>query len=414
MITRLKTPQAIGAVHRLWKEGKAKKALVICPSSLKYQWKKEVEKFTSHQALVIDGTPKQRKEQIQFLKETNDYLFTIINYELVRSDVNLLKEISWDVITCDEVHRIKNIRSKTSEAIKQLDAPYKFGLTGTPMQNRPEELFNIFDWLDPSILGNYWAFRKRYMVIGEKFGKKNVIIGYKRLGELRERVSKYMLRRMKADVAPELPKMIFNTYRIPMTPEQERIQAAIQEDFLALVQEIQEFQQQAQGYYDENGEWVAPQHPKEAQILGYFNLLLSVSDAPELLLMSDSPMAQRYAQGLSSKPASPKLDELERIAQEQLEAGNRKMVIFTQFARMQKLAVERLQKYGGVEMINGSMGAQERQQALERFEQDPNINFMVCTDAANYGSIRPLYLAIGREKPRICWEVVIQPFVPKG
>jgi SNF2 family DNA or RNA helicase len=380
-----KTPQAIGAIHRLWKQNRVRKALVVCPTSLKYQWKEEISKFTDHKGIVIDGTPKQRKEQLYEFATTNEYLFGIINYELVRNDLDAIKEIKVDAIVADECHRIKNWKSKTSEAMKELDAPYKFGLTGTPMQNKPDELWNVMDWVDPTVLGNYWAFRNRYVVTGEKFGKRNVEIGYKRLGELRKRVAPKMLRRMKVDVAPELPEMIFNKYRVEMTPEQRKLQDAIQEDFMNLLKEIQQFSERTQGEYDENGQWVQPEHPQQGQMLGYFNLLLAVSNAPELLQMSDSGMAARYVEMVADKPKSPKLDELERICEENIESGNKKIVIFTQFARMQKLAIERLLEMGGVEMINGSMKPFERQAALDNFKYNETINFLVCTDAANYG-----------------------------
>jgi SNF2 family DNA or RNA helicase len=120
-------------------------------------------------------------------------------------------------------------------------------------------------------------------------------------------------------------------------------------------------------------------------MLGYFNLLLAVSDAPELLLMSDSNMAGRYHDLIGENPKSPKLEELHKICEENLEAGNKKIVIFTQFARMQQLAIQELLPIGGVEMINGSMKPFERQEALMNFKHNEAINFLVCTDAANYG-----------------------------
>lgn len=380
-----KTPQAIGATHRLWKKGKVKKALIVCPTSLKYQWQKEIAAFTDHKGIVIDGTPKQRKEQLHEFKTSDEYLFGIINYELVRNDLDDIKDIKVDLIAADEVHRIKNWKTKTSAAMKELDAPYKFGLTGTPMQNKPDELWNVMDWLNPRILGNYWAFRNRYVVTGEKFNKKNVEIGYKRLGELRKRVAPYMLRRMKKDVALELPEMVYNTYRVEMSPEQAKLQEAIQEDFMDLVKEIRLFAEKAQGEYDSNGQWVQPAHPQEGQMMGYFNMLLACSDAPALIQMSDSGMAARYQELISKDPKSPKLDELEKICSENLESGNMKIVVFTQFVRMQQLAIDRLEKLGGVEIINGSMKPFERQAALDSFKHNEAINFLICTDAANYG-----------------------------
>lgn len=380
------TPQAIGAIHRLWKKGLVKKALIVCPTSLKYQWQNEIKKFTNHTGIVIDGTPKKRKEQLEVFQTTDEHLFCIINYELVRNDLALIQQVKVDAIACDEIHRIKNHKTKTSQSMKELSAPYKFGLTGTPMQNKPDELWNVMDWLNPTVLGNYWAFRSRYIVTGEKFGKRNVEIGYKRLGELRRRVAPYMLRRMKSDVGLELPEMLFNVYRVDMTPEQRKLQGIIQEDFLNLLQDIKEYAEKQEGQYNALGEWVQPQHPKEGQMMGFFGMMLAVSNAPELLLMSDSGMARHYAEHITTaKPKSPKLDELERICTEQLTAGNKKIVIFTQFARMQGLATERLQKLGGVEVLNGSMSPKERQSAIDSFENNDDINFFILTDAGNFG-----------------------------
>lgn len=389
-----KSLQSIGAVHKLNKDGEINKALVICPTSLKYQWANEIEKFTDHSSIVIDGTPKKRKEALAKSMES-DILFTIINYELVRNDLEIIKSMNFDAIICDEVHRIKNWESQTSIAIKSIDAPYKFGLTGTPMQNKPDELYNVYDWLNPLILGNFWAFRNRYVVTTTKFGKQNVVIGYKRQGELRKRISPYMLRRMKADVAPELPEMIFNTYRVNMTKEQEKLYDAFKEDSDELMKEITEFRlskmrQQSTNQSDENQEDAEgflkeDEHPKESQVLGYINLMISTSDHPELLRLSDSGMSKKYLDLLDKESKSPKLDELDSILKEQLQSGNKKIVIFTQFARMQKLIVERISKLGGVEVLNGSMKPFERQAAVDRFKYDDKINFFVSTDAGNYG-----------------------------
>jgi SNF2 family DNA or RNA helicase len=381
-----KTPQAIGAVHRLWKEGNVRKALVICPSSLKYQWAQEIQKFTDYKSIVIDGSPKERLSQYQQWEDENDILFAVTNYELARNDIDQLVDRNYDAIIVDEVHRIKNWASKTSQALKQLHAPYKFGLTGTPIQNRPEELYNIMDFLNPEILGNWWAFRNRYVVSGEKFGQKNVVIGYKHLGELRKRVAPYMLRRMKKDVAPELPEIIINDYHIEMTLEQQRLDETIGEDLKELLKEIQEWHQGRSATVSNDIDTEPEKHPKQDSSLGYFTMMLEICDSPELLMMSDSRMAQHYSEDLDPKKVkSPKLDELEEIAQDQLEAGNHKIVIFTQFARMQKLIVDRLSKIGRCEILNGSMKPFERQAAVDRFKYDDEVNFFVTTDAGNYG-----------------------------
>lgn len=377
-----KTPQAIGAVHRLHKEGKVKKALVICPTSLKYQWgdpdEGEINKFTSYKAIVIDGTPKERQAQWLEWVTHKDILFAVVNYELVRNDLDLIKKLPIDAIIADEVHRIKNWASKTSIALKELQAKFKFGLTGTPMQNKPEELWNLMDFLNPTVLGNFWAFKNRYLVTGEKFGQRNVVIGYKHLDELRRRVGPYMLRRMKKEVAPELPEMTINDYLVEMTGDQQKLNEQLRNDLMDLLKEIQEWNK---GKDALDG---SPPHPKEGQSFGYFTMMQEVSDSLELLQMSDSGMARRYAEDISPKVKSPKLDELEEIVQDQILNGNTKIVIFTQFARMQELIVKRLSKIGKCEILNGSMKPVDRQAAVDRFKYQ-DVNFFITTDAGNYG-----------------------------
>jgi SNF2 family DNA or RNA helicase len=380
-----KSLQSIAATHLLWKEGHVHKALVICPSSLKYQWANEIEKFTDHKAVVIDGTPSGRKKQLLQWFEGDEFLFAVINYELVRNDLELIKAIPVDVIIADEVHKIKNHLTKTSIALKQLRSKYKFGMTGTPVQNKPEELYNIMDFLNPTILGNFWAFRNRYVVTGEKFGQKNVVIGYKNLDELRKRVSPYMLRRMKKDVAPELPDITISDYPVEMTSEQRRISEAMSEDLLELLKEITEWRK-SQPAGAQDGSDGEVKHPKEGQQMGYFTMMLEVCDSPQLLLMSDANMPKRYAEGIdASNVRSPKLDEIYDLCTDLIDSGNNKIMIFTQFTSMQKLVVDRLSKIGKCEIINGSMKPFERQASLDRHKYDEEINFLVCTDAANYG-----------------------------
>lgn len=374
-----KTIQSIAATHRLWKEGKVEKVLVVCPSSVKYQWVNAIHEFTDHKAIAIDGNDKERKRQI-FEFANSDYLFAVISYDGVRSDVDTLKQLCYDVIIADELHRIKNYNTKVSQALKQLDAPFKFGLTGTPIQNEVEEIFSLFEWINPMIFGNYWKFRNRYIVTAEKYNKKGVRIGYKNLGELRKIVGSYVLRRTQEDVKQQLPDIVYNTYRVPMTPEQQRLQEAIQADMEEFLEKMRE------EYANQSQDTEGIKNPKEDQMLGFVNLLSAVANTPELLRMSDSGMVKKYLDLLNKDSKCPKLDELEAICREQIETGSSKVVIFTRFARMQKLIVDRLeQKLGKCVIINGAMSPAERQAAVDQFRNDEDIYFLVATDAANAG-----------------------------
>ena len=389
-----KTVQTIGAAYKLYRKGQIKKVLIICPSALKYQWGEEIDKFIDTEKYnisytIIDGTKKQRVVDYDYLHE-NKVLYTIINYELVLNDIDYLLEFEWDVIALDEVHRIRNWKSKTSQAINKLNAEYKWGATGTPVQNKPEELFNIFGFINSKVLGNWWQFRNSHIIIGEKFGQQNMVLGYKKLGWLHEKISPYMLRRLKKDVAPDLPEMIISNYYVEMYPEQYKLHESIREDLFNTIKEISQFTER-----DENGN-IIKQHPKADSILGMFAMLQGTCDTPYLLEMSDSKMAERYKIG-DGKFKSPKIDELEDILKDFIDSYEPentpekynglgpKAVIFTQFDRMRMLIVERISKLGKCEIINGKLNSKKKIEALRRFQIDPNIRFLVCTDAANYG-----------------------------
>jgi len=342
--------------------------LVICPASLKYQWEDEIGKFTNYSVTVIDG---DLGDRVKIYKE-NDSIFTVINYELVRQDMDLdrLRALDADVIILDEAHKIKNKDAITTKQIMQLDAKYKWLLTGTPMQNRPDELYSLFSFMNPEILGSWTSFRNRYIVMGTKFGRRGIILGYKNLNELRGRISLYILRRLVDEVAPELPSVLINNFTIPMTKEQ----AALHEDIRLVIRDIME----------EMKSWDKDEpHPKEGQLLGMFTMLTEVSDSPQLLSMSTSRMASKFA---IKSTKSPKLDELYELMQLKLEDNpDLKAVIFTQFERMQRLIVERLSKLGGCRVLNGKMKPYERQAAIDRFRFDKDVKFFVSTDAGNAG-----------------------------
>lgn len=378
-----KTLQTMGAVHQLWKEGKVKKVLVVCPSSLKYQWAGEIEKFLGHKTIVIDGkTSKQKKKAFSDFV-SGDFLFGIANYELVRTMADLMKEHHYDVIIADEAHRLKNRDSQTYKAVKSLPSTYRFASTGTPLQNNVEELYALCDWVVPGSLGKITEFRKKHIVYATKFGRRYVPIGHKRLGDLRRATSPLMLRRLKKDVAKDLPPMIFHRRDVEMDKEQAALYEAIQDDFLTLLEELSS--QEVKGEFDQEGNWVEEKRKKEDQIMGFMYMMVASSDHPLLLKMGNSGMSKKYEQLISDATKSPKLKELVDICKDRTEAGVEKILVFTQFAKMQGLIAQELNKIGKVAILNGSMSSEKRQEQLETFRTNPEYKFFVLTDAGNYG-----------------------------
>ncbi|BCO16068.1 DEAD/DEAH box helicase_gp015 [Bacillus phage vB_BceM_WH1] len=370
-----KTLQGLGAFHKLYQDGIVTKAIVACPTSLKYQWEEEIQKFTDYKGLVVDGTTKKRMSTYNEFQSSNEYQFLLINYELVRNDIDVLKDFHFDVLICDEAHRLKNRAAKLTKSVKQISADYRFALTGTPLQNRADELFSLFEVINPEVLGSFTEFKKKYLVYGTKFNRRGVLIGYRKLGELRKAIAPFLLRRLKEDVLDDLPRIMYRKIEVDMNETQHKLQDVLKNNAAALSQELAD-------WYETN----EAEHPKEGQIMGYLNLMMAVADHPLLFRLSNSNMVKNYHQYIASDCRSPKLDELVEMVEQLLEDPQTKIVIFTQFARMQGLILDSLAPFAECVAINGSMTAKHRQESLSDFREKPFIRVMVCTDAANYGS----------------------------
>lgn len=376
-----KTPQGIGAANELLKEGLIKKVLVIVPASLKYQWQNEIGKFTDYEALVVEGTLAKRKKQYALFSES-DVQFLIAGYETVRNDIELFKELDFSCIIADESHKLKSRSTKLYKAIIQLDSEYKFALTGTPMQNRPDEIFALMSWIDPDVLGKITAFRKEHIVSGEKFGRRFMELGYKNLDSIRENISTKMLRRMKSEVAPDLPEMIFSTIRADMTAPQKKLYEAINEDFKKLQLDIQDFYS-AQTETDARA---GLKSKEEDKILGFMYMMQAVSDHPLLLAQGSSKMAKKYMPLIRDCRVSPKLEELIEMLIPVVERGS-KIVIFSQYTQMLQLIRQRIVKEFEQEpyMIYGAISAKDRQTQVTDFETNPMRQIMLLSDAGNFG-----------------------------
>ena len=190
-----KTVQAIAAAALLRQLNDISCVLVVSPASLKHQWAREIGRFTNLGVQVIGGLPSERRRMY-----AEHAFFNMINYELVLRDFESIRNMRPDIIILDEAQRIKNWRTKTATAVKRLESPYAFVLTGTPLENHLGELWSMFHFLMPGFLGGLTRFNTLFRNPIEKQG--NVL----RQEHLRQRIKPFLLRRSKQDVASELPK----------------------------------------------------------------------------------------------------------------------------------------------------------------------------------------------------------------
>ena len=154
-----KTIQAITATELMAKLYCIEKVLIVSPTTLKYQWKGEIEKFTSRQAMIIEGLNHQRSQQYQ-----QESFYKILNYELVFRDLEKIKAWSPDLIILDEAQRIKNWKTRTAQTVKQLESPYALVLTGTPIENKIEELHSIVEFINQRPLGPLYRFLHNHRI----------------------------------------------------------------------------------------------------------------------------------------------------------------------------------------------------------------------------------------------------------
>jgi hypothetical protein len=280
--------------------------------------------------------------------------FTIVNYEQVWNDARDLNEILRpDVIVLDEAQRIKNWQTKTARQVKSLRSPYAFVLTGTPVENRIDELYSIVQYLDPELVGPLFRFNRDFYALDER-GRP---VDYQNLAELRARLQPVMLRRRKCDVESELPGRTVKNYFVPMTEEQRLRYEDYHVPAARLIAQAQ------------RRPLTQAEFERLMMLLGCMRM---VCDTPAIL----DPACR----------ISPKLEELEGILGDLLEEPDRKIIVFSEWERMLKL-VRELAAEMGVETAwhTGSVPQQRRRAEIMRFKQDPACRLFLSTDSGSVG-----------------------------
>jgi len=206
------------------------KVLIVCPTSLKWHWESEIEKFTEETSVIIEGNFKKRKELYN-----NMATFTIVNYETVRitKDLNILSSINWDLIIADEVTKIKNSKTKNWKSLNKLKTSYKIGLTGSIIENNLNDLYSILSWINPRIFGGYWDFRKRYMIYRKVvmgYQTWDELVGYKNLDELKKVIHDVLMKKGKREILKELPPRVEKIYLVDLDKKQRNLYENIENE----------------------------------------------------------------------------------------------------------------------------------------------------------------------------------------
>ncbi|NMC68712.1 MAG: DEAD/DEAH box helicase family protein [Myxococcales bacterium] len=345
-----KTVQAIVAARALFERWEVHRTLVVCPASLKHQWASEIARFAGLDAVVVQGNREARREA--FARRAS---FTIVNYELLLRGLDLLPALEPDLLIVDEAQRIKNWRTLTAARIKSIRTRFAFVLTGTPLENRLDDLYSILQLVSPLVLGPLWAFNEQFLV--REPGSVRPA-GYKNLGELRRRLRPVMLRRDRKEVLTQLPERIDARYTVSLWPEQQELMLDHEQQAAAIA---------ARGRK-------RPLTPQELEQLAmHLQLARMACNAASLL----DPRARK---------GSPKLEEFARLVEDVCVDGGQKAVVFSQFEVFQRMAAEVADRLDvGYVRLHGGVPSHKRGALIERFRDDPDCKLFFSTDAGGVG-----------------------------
>jgi SNF2 family DNA or RNA helicase len=319
---------------------------VVCPASLKSQWRSEINRFCGRSCQIVIGSAEERVQQYQ-----SDTFFTICNYEQVLRDHATIDRLDWDLIILDEGQRIKNWESKTSKLITNLKSPFALVLSGTPLENRLEELYTVVSFIDDRRLGPAYRFFHRHRVVDER-GR---VEGYRKLDELRETLKPILLRRTRHSVMQELPERSTEIVRIRPTEEQ-------------LIMSEENVKRAAQ--------IACKRYLTEMDLLRL----------QKYLLMARMACNSTYLVDKEEPSYSSKLERLTELLEQLAAEGDRKLVLFSEWTTMLGL-IEPIMKRLGLDFVrlDGKVPQKKRQQLVHRFQNDPDCKAIIMSNAGSTG-----------------------------
>jgi hypothetical protein len=348
-----KTIQAIAACALLHRLGKARRVLVVTPASLKTEWEEQIRRFTKLDYQLVFGGRVQRLRAYTPQEGSELPFFTLVNYEQMVGDaLDVNERLRPDVVVLDEAQRIKNWGTKTAQAVKRLRSRYAFVLTGTPIENRIDELHSLMDFLNPSVLGPLFRFNRDFYQLDER-GRP---VGCRNLSLLHERIRPFLLRRRKADVETELPERTDHNHMVPMSPLQRSAYAEHEYEVTKLASAARRRPLTRQ---------------EQEKLQRELAMMRMICDTNYILDPKDR--------------TCPKLAELEKVLDECI-ANDSKVIVFSEWERMLELVRNLCRKRGiGCAWHTGSVPQLRRRAEINAFKQDPGCRVFLSTDSGATG-----------------------------
>ncbi|MBO9562188.1 MAG: SNF2 helicase associated domain-containing protein [Niastella sp.] len=344
-----KTVQALSYMHYYRKHHGHLKALVVCPTTLMFNWENEIRKFTPELTYYIHHGGERTRNKEQFASSE----VVITTYGTLRSDIKLLVDIQFDYVILDESQAIKNPASKVTRAACLLNSKNRICLSGTPLQNNTFDIFAQMNFLNPGMLGSLEFFRQEFAIPIDKFGEAD------RKDHLRKLLFPFILRRTKEQVAKDLPEKTETILYCEMDDEQRNIYDAYRNDF----------RDKILGTIESQGI-----QRSQLTILQGLMKLRQICDSPAIL--NETEKFPNH---------SIKLEELGREITENI--SDHKALVFSQFLGMLALIREKLKELDvDYEYFDGSTSAVDREKAIQRFQNDKNCRvFLISLKAGGVG-----------------------------
>ncbi len=344
-----KTIQAITAMEILARHFGVSRILVVCPASLKYQWQGEIARFSGRAARVVTGGRTQRRNEF-----AEDDFCKITNYEKLQPDLDLIADWAPELVIVDEAQRIKNWSTVAARALKRIDSPYALVLTGTPLENKLEELISIVQFVDQNRLGPTWKLLHEHQVKDE--GGR--VTGYKGLDRIGQTLAPIMIRRRKSEVLTQLPRRTDQTLLVPMTEAQMDL-------------------------HQQNADVVAKivQRWRRTKFLSDIDRRRLTCALQNMRMSCNSTylLDQETDHGV-------KADELAALLDGLLVQPDAKAVVFSQWKRTHDVVIRRLEQRGiGYVSFHGDVPSDKRPALVQRFRDDPDCRVFLSTDAGATG-----------------------------
>ena len=343
-----KTLQIISLLMDAKKNGRLKKALIVCPASLVYNWSEEISKFDTKGELRVSVLAAAKEERQRSIEEHEAVDIYISSYDTLRRDISLYHDMRFSHQIIDEAQFIKNQNTGVAKAVKTVKADIKYALTGTPIENRLSELWSIFDYIMPGFLYSYNSFKSKYENTIVKDGNDE---SAKLLSKM---ISPFVLRRLKSEVATDLPDKI----------EEVRVSRFDKKQQLAYDTELSKLKNVLNGNEEYNS--------SKMIILSEITKLRQICCDPGLIF-------EDYAGD------SAKLETCIDLVKSGIEAGH-KILLFSQFTSMLDIIKKRFEEENiSSYVITGSTSKEKRIKLVNDFNNDGTNVFLISLKAGGTG-----------------------------